>query len=392
MFIETYRKYSIRVTDAPSAFHDYLSICTAGIAIGRNRYIQFGHQRIYPNFYLIILAPSSFYRKSTALSISREALLDVDASKVFSADFTQEKIMEILKDRPCGALYYYEFKSLMGLLSRDYNTSLKSFITELYDCYPVGLERKGVSYTIENPCVSLIAATTSDWFTESIKNGDIQSGFLTRFMFVYSNKKLRDDSIPPDPDFELKKKMIEELLKISLLTEQRMVLLPEARSMYDDWYKRFIKKYELTPSSYSTLFARLNIYCLKIAIVLETCKNSTSTGISPDTMKEAILYSDWLQNATLELFRKELSFSKYESGEKKLLKILEEQGGTTTKRHLLQNCHVDIKQMNLVLDTLIEKDMIDIEFRKVEGSRKQTCFVLLKGRPALCNVAATNSI
>src|SRR3990167_1044065 len=376
-FLDSYYEYASHVTDAPVKFHEFMALVTAGIVMARHRYFQFGHQRIYPNFYLVILAPSSLFRKSTALSISQGMIRAIDPMRVYPSDFSQEKIMETLKETPTGAFYYYEFKSLMELMNRDYMASAKSFFTELYDCNDMGVARISKSFEIKDPCCSIIAATTSDWFTESIKRGDVEGGFLGRFIFVYSKVKLRDDSIPPDPDIKKWAECMQELRSIQGTDDCRMTLSPEARERYDVFYRTFAKKYEDMNHSYRTLFARLNIYCIKLAMVLETCTSREST-IGIKTLEKAIYLVSWLTETTIKLCQSELSFSKSESQEKKVLAYLEDRK-TAPRSEVLRASHLSSKEMDSVINTLVAKELVILGKKTIDGSHKQTEMIPLNG-------------
>ena len=381
-FLKLYTDFAQEITDAPLEFSQFLGIATAGIAIGRSRWIGFGDQNIYPNFYMLILAPSSMYRKSTVLGISQRMLSAVNPLKVYPADFSQEKIMDVLKEQPSGAFYYYEFRSLMGLLSRDYMASAKSFLTELFDSNDMTMARKTGTFTVESPCVSILSATTSDWFVESIKAGDIEGGFLGRFLYIHSKKKLRDDAIPPLADPEKKRRVVDAL---SILSEPpvgmyregrdgRMTISEPARKAYVAWYKQFVARYETMSARYRTLTARLNIYCLKIALVLETC----STGrleIGEKAMEEAITQVNWLHHSVVELCEAELSFSWHEAGEKKIMKYVRTAGGKIERSKLLMLMHMPARKLGDITQVLLESGQLATKYEKI-GQRETQFYQL----------------
>src|SRR5258706_11246594 len=114
-FLDDYQAYAASGTDSPPEFHEFMALVTAGVMIGRTRWFQLGHISIYPNIYMIVLAPSSLYRKSTILSISKNMLEKVSPAKSYPSDFSQEKIMQIIHENPTGIFYYSEFRSLMEM-------------------------------------------------------------------------------------------------------------------------------------------------------------------------------------------------------------------------------------------------------------------------------------
>ena len=59
-----YVEWAEPVTDAPIDFHVAASLALAGTIAGRKISLDRGHGRLYPNIWALILAPSSFFRKS----------------------------------------------------------------------------------------------------------------------------------------------------------------------------------------------------------------------------------------------------------------------------------------------------------------------------------------
>ena len=62
----------------------------------------------------------------------------------------------------------------------------KELLTETYDSprrYTRTLKSAADPVVIEDPCLSILAASTLDWFLEKTKARDIRSGFFSRFIY-----------------------------------------------------------------------------------------------------------------------------------------------------------------------------------------------------------------
>jgi len=288
----------------------------------------------------------------------------------------------MLQDNPQCTLYYDEFKTLLGLLDKDYMQSTKAFLTHLFDC-PDNYERatKSGSYNIQKPCLSLLTATTADWFVNSIKTGDIEGGFLGRFLFVYARKKMRDDAFPPKADFNKRHnlyQMLQDVYELVKNVETEMELSDEAKKYYSKWYKSFVYEFSQTPPTYRTMMARLNIYCLKFAIILESCQNINNLTISEDTIKEACRTTDFLFKNISELCGTELAFTKYEKQERSILNILKERK-EITRTELLRISHLDSKTFSNIIQTLVEKHYIELQTKKIVGADRPIMVIKNKG-------------
>jgi len=382
-FLARYVDFASQITDAPLEFHSFLSIATVGAVLGRSRFISFGETQLYPNFYMIILAATAFHRKSTALGISQRTLAFANPTAILPSEFSQEKIQEILEKNPQGTFYYYEFKTLMGLLSKDYMMGCKGFLTELWDCNDEYMRAtKTATVCIKNPCVSMLAATTSDWFLSSIKAGDIEGGFLNRFLFVYNDKKVRDDAFPPIANKQ-KRFALNEMLKniyndnIALDGGREMLLTPAAKKLYEQFYHSFVRAYNAISYLYRNLFTRVNIYTLKIAIVLQTCYEPAEVYINENVMAEAIQHSKWLMASLKNLCEGEITFTPAEKNEKAILRIIG-QHPDITRTELLRKAHLDSQTFGRVIQTLLEKEQIIFNKKKLEGSQRETMVISLK--------------
>lgn len=377
-FIENYQNYGKTITDAPVEFHDFLSIVTAAIIIGDRRYLQYGHQKLFPNMYAMILAPTTFFRKSTVLSISRDLIMSITPGKIYPSDFSQEKMLEILRENPVGVFYFYEFKSLMGMLDRSYMVGTKSFLTELFDCGPVGKNRKKTedSFVIESPCVSLVSATTTDWFLSSIKSGDVEGGFLTRFIYIHSTKKLREDSFPKESDPECWRELKASLARYDNMRQYKMSLSEQAYKIYDAYYRTLVREYEDIPVEYRPVFARLNVYVLKFAMVLETC-NGMDLEISANTMNKAIQYANWLKASTMEMYREKIIFTKFEGESRKILEMISK-GKEMDHSHLLKISRMNSFDFKKIISTLLETGQLILERKRIGTSNKSCTVYKLK--------------
>lgn len=378
-FLSKYFEYATSITDASPEFHTYLALGTYGAVLGRARYIFFGEQKIFPNIWLIILAPSSFYHKSTALGISSRCIYNVNPTLILPAEFSHEKIIEMLQNNPQCTLYYDEFKTLLGLLDKDYMQSTKAFLTHMFDC-PDNYDRatKSGSFSIQKPCISVLTATTADWFVNSIKTGDIEGGFLGRFIFVYARRKLRDDAFPPKADFNKRNtlyRMLQEVYEAVKNLETEMELSDEAKKYYSKWYGSFVSRFSQAPATYRTMLARLNIYCLKFAIILESCRSINNLTISEDTIKEACRITDFLFKNINELCGTELVFTKYEKQERHVINILKERK-EISRSELLRTSHLSSFEFNRIMQTLIDKELIDFAEKKVEDSQRKSTVVI----------------
>lgn len=369
-FLDTYKAYASEITDAPIEFHDFLALATIGISLGNRCFFPFGDSRIYPNFWMLIIAPSSSYRKSTALNISRRLLSEHNNKLIYPSEFSHEKILEVISDNPSGAFYFSEFMSLMGLLSRDYMAGTKALLTDLYDC-PSRYSRstKGQDLVIEKPVISMITCSTVDWLLNKTKEEDIQGGFIPRFLIIPSKAKVRDLALPP-PACLVKRDYLLQALKAFSMVSGCFYLDDKARKAFECWYTQASNNQGY--GKFSSAIQRLQIYIIKLAMVIEVNNSGgISLKISEQSMTQAIQYANWIANQLKTLHEDEFTFSQFDKNLKKVMNELKAKA-SISREDMFRSTRLNKKDFDLVIQTLEERGCVTTEKQRLAGAKKPT--------------------
>ena len=237
-FIDYYLDYASPLTDAPKDFHYFTALTIMASVIGNQVYIPFGDSRIYTNIWAVLLAPSSLYRKTTAINIGKKLLYRANSEAIFPNESTPEALYDLLERTPQGLFVWSEFAGALANFERSYNVGLKELLTDLYDSFPEYKRKlKGKEFIIKNPCINILTASAVDWFNSRIKEGDIKGGFLARFIYIPASQKTKRVGIPPEADISLGNKlvfMLQEYQKVSGKAD-----ISKIKSLYNDWLFEF---------------------------------------------------------------------------------------------------------------------------------------------------------
>lgn len=372
-FLTLYKDFAESVTDAHPNYHDFVGIATVGITLGNNCYLPFGDTRIYPNIWLILLGDSSFSRKTTALNIGKRLLSEVNPSKIYPNEFSQEKIQALLEVRPSGCFYFSEFLSLMGLLSRDYMVGAKGFLADIFDApYSYTRETGSKTINIKYPAVSILSATTQSWFTEKMKESDVQGGFLPRFLMILPRPKTKTLPLPPQADKDKRQELINILKDIQHITGV-CYLKEDARRLFEDWY---VKLSNLPGNGRTQPFLhRLQIYTLKFAIIFSVM-DEMNIKISAGSMLKAIEKCMELCKSMTTVEDEDIVFGRVQGNMRKITQYLKKHGDSS-KSTLLQNTKLSSKEFNEAIETLIESEKVNSH--KIKTSRKPLTLYSLEG-------------
>lgn len=381
-FIDDYISYAQEITDAPIVFHKYVAYSILAAATGNNIYFEFGDLKIYPNLWVLLMAPSSLYRKSTSIGIGARTLAATGLNLILPNEFTQERLVETLSVQPQGLFVFYEFMTLATSLEKDYMVGAKAFLTELFDS-PMFYTRhtKSGDFEIKDPCISILAGTTTEWFLERMKERDLYGGFLTRFIFVPCSEKNRIMSFPPAHNKEKKEALAFYLEQLNNVHSPAR-FSEEALAIQNSWYEiNCVKEAHKHSGFIGSFINRLQIYLLKLAVLEQLARSYEDHVIvvSKEAMDSAVESVNFLKKSIELLCGEELTFDKYQEHRKKILKMIQsrkEEG--ISKSELLTATRMPSWQLQEVLSALIEEDKIIEEEILSDGQagRKKTKYFI----------------
>lgn len=200
----------------PLIFHQAAGLWLLATAIGRRLYGEAPWGvRIYPNLYLMLVAGTTFYRKSTAYKLAESVARAAIPHMLMPTPGSPERFQEALagrmpsnfdklpraqqerltKGQPFAAqrgLLKDEVSGLFGAINkRDYMVGMKDLLMELYDCpdYFDKDTQTGLN-VVENAALSILGVTTPASLGSAISAGDWDNGLLVRFALLM-----------PEPDY-----------------------------------------------------------------------------------------------------------------------------------------------------------------------------------------------
>lgn len=358
-----YEDYHLPTTDAPREYNIACALAVHAALIGNNLYLPFGGQALRLNLWSLILGPSSDFRKSTTIDQARRTVRrlydgQVDAVPLLPDEFSREALLKRLSDRPQGLLTYSEFSGALATFGRDYMSGTKETLADLYDGPPTYERTIGVqSFTIRDACISILAASQTEWFLEKLKAGDVRGGFLARFTFWPAFVKKHTLAIPPEPDGRLGSQLMVGLNEVRSV-RGTIELPPDVRAAYARWitaHERELRGIDRV-ADLSPFWCRLSVTTLKLAAILQV-SHDRDRVVSRDCLDRAIALTEYLKASLRYLFAEEFAFSKPMQDRQRILRYVRDHAGCK-RRDILRNCNVLIKELWPILGSLKEEGRI----------------------------------
>ncbi len=375
-FIGNYVRYAREMTDAPLVFHYFTALAILGTAAGRATSIPWGQNNIYPNLWVIMLAASTNYRKTTSLRIGESILRGHDKALVFPNEFTPESLLRQLSRTPCGLLSLDEFGLFLTCTKKEYMRGIAEILTTLYDCPPeYNKEIMSGSFSLELPFISILATSTIDWLTANVTEKDIRGGFLGRFLLVPSWLKYGWLPIPPEKNTALAEQLVQSIAGITQNLGPKTTLSEDARYDFIDWLKKHEDEIGHRNETCGMLFSRMPVSLLKIALIVHIAAGG-GPEISAESLRIAVGVLELLKPRYERLLEREFTFTRFEDHRKKVLDIITN-NGTVSRSSLMFLSKLKKRRLDEVIDTLVEEETIGVKKYNTGGVRDKTDYYLI---------------
>lgn len=191
-----------------------------GLAVNRRVCIEF-HERIYPTLYLLLIAETSKYAKSTGMNAIRSLINATMPHMLIPGSTTTEGMMEILSGslpmnfekltkrdqelieagrRFAGqrGVILDEYSSLLGAMKKDYMAGFVELLMRMYDNQDSEQHhtRSGGMIIVKYPGLSILGATTPAAMARTVSAEMWENGAMARYLMMF-----REDPLPYNPEY-----------------------------------------------------------------------------------------------------------------------------------------------------------------------------------------------
>lgn len=389
--LEHYLHY-VEQSEPPYIYHRWTALSMIGALLGRKVFIQFGHKKIYPNLYAMMIGePGS--RKSTAINIGKETLkltgydhfaasktskerflLDFEGvpedeyngarpkrtnrkSTTDIADYSElsesifgsgEGISEPKECFVCAdefnefiGIRNIEFISLLGTLW-DWDDSTKPFESRI---------KTGRSARIYQPTLSILGGNTHENFNTAFPPEILGQGFFSRLLLIYGEKSGRKFTIPPKPTEEATASIVAHFASLQAL-QGEVVIDAQASSQLDIIYRSWM---DLPDSRFLSYSNRRFTHFLKLCISVAASRNSRTASGQLSITCGVIEESNTYLTAAEILMPKalgEFGRGRHSATINKIIEVLKNKDEPMTTQSLWKEVRRDLNKLTELVDIL----------------------------------------
>ena len=304
----------VEETESPRHFWTWAGIFTISSALQRKVWLPFGMEPLFPNLYVMIIAPPGRCRKGPPLSFSKKILKEIQ-SPVFVDSPTKRALTEelaalsqkchfqmreqgVLVTKPQAPLALIS-KELSSFLAVDPKNMIE-VLTDLYDSYDEWDYKtsKAGEDKIRCLCIGCLFATTPSWIAANLPEEAIGGGFTSRFVLVTGTDKYKYVPIPPPLDPGLHRRLAVDLAHISRLVGE-FKWSSKGEEFYREWYLGIEDKVKETKDDrLHGYLERIHIMALKTAMCLHVASEDSLILEVDDIGRAVDLLEDILKTAS----------------------------------------------------------------------------------------------
>lgn len=330
-FLRAYTDTLTPKGEAPERFHFWTGVAAIGGALRRRVYIDEGHYRYYPNFYVMLVGPPGLIKKSTTINVGSGLLRDVPNVKI-GADVStwQSFVEEVAQAQDLFAEgevsvdpldQTHTVSSALTLTISEFGTffdpddrAMVNVLTELYDgkvnsAFVKRTKTQGTD-TIMNPFVNILAGTTPDWIRDNFKGRFGGWGLSSRIIFLHCDEKERHVAFPHKlwrgSYDRTMRGFLEDLVAISQLRGV-FTLTDAAETFYEHWYESHgerqtaLNRHDHHDPWLAYYLARKADHVLKLSMVLSVSRSDTLI-IDADDIATAVSRCDEIELELSKVF------------------------------------------------------------------------------------------
>lgn len=387
-FISQYKSWATAATDAVVEYHELCCFIMLSVLVSSGVYLDLEHGELAPNLWGLVLGDSTLTRKTTAMNMVKDIILELDPDLLLANDGSAEGLITSISTRP-NKVSLFARDEVTGFFDainkKDYLAGLPQLLTELYDVPTVLVRQlRKETITINKPYFIFFGGGIKEKVHQLLNEDYILSGFLPRFLVVCGETdltRIRRTGPATKSGVESKQNIMDRLRHLHALYTQtaemniagQSTTLPkryaarltdEAWEIFGSYEDELTRIAAASPNRMLALptFTRLAFHILKMSVLLAVTDNdpdeNSTIQIDATHVRQAASYVQRWGRYSIEMIENTgLSFT-----ERALQKVMNQitRNPGLTKSRIMNNIRLSSREANDILTTLADRGMIRV--------------------------------
>lgn len=384
-FIERYIEWASSLGDAAPQYHQAGAFVILSSLLAGSIRLPTSYGTIIPNLWFMILADTTLTRKTTAMDIAMDLVMEIDDDVVMATDGSLEGLLSALGSRPGRPSVFLrdEFSGLLeAMTKKDYMAGMPELLTKLYDGkFQKRILRKEV-VEVRDPRLVFFAGGIKNKITGLLNFEHVSSGFMPRFIFITAESditRLRPIGPPTARTTGNKNAIMAEMEEIYKFYNQTQEL--EIKKLKATIPQKVVYEAEMTPEAWirynlletdllqkgldsdkpeilTPVGDRLSKSILKAALLLSAARQREFViTITEEDILRAIRYGEQWYRYSLDVMDNVGKGSMERLIDNILGSVRRNHGGMTRSK-LMQNYHLTARDAEHIFSTLEQRGLV----------------------------------
>lgn len=380
-FLSRYIKWASGLGDAAQQYHEAGAFIILSALLAGKVILPTSFGNIVPNLWFMILADTTITRKSTAMDIAIDLLIEVDPDAIMATDGSIEGLLSGLSTRPGRPSIFLrdEFTGLLeAITKKDYMAGMAETLTKLYDGkYSKRILRKE-TVEIKDPVLILFAGGIRNRVQQLLTLDHVSSGFMPRFVYITAESDVTNVKPMGPPivrDLTERQKLLDEMedihahynslgqpakgIKIGPPSKISAQLSERAWLRFNKFEAAMLKAgiESERPDLLTPVYDRLGKSVLKAAVLLAASEQRDSKVIVGEVhILHAMYFAQRWREYAVEVING-VGKSSYERDIERLLDAIKRRPGVS-RSSLMQAFHLTAQSANALFSTLEQRGLI----------------------------------
>ncbi len=384
-FIERYITWAKSLGDAAPQYHQAGAFTALSSLLAGNVQLPTSFGTMKPNLWFMILADTTLTRKSTAMDIAMDMVMEIDPDVIMATDGSIEGLLTSLSTRPGRPSVFLrdEFSGLLEMITKkDYYAGMPELLTKLYDGKMQKRILRKESIDVRDPCLILFAGGIKNKITSLLSFEHVSSGFMPRFIFITAESDItRVKPLGPPTDWtdnnrEAIRNELEDMAmfyqqETSMVINKLNIELPSVRTKFnakltpEAWYRYNELEALLLdgginserPEIMTPVYDRLAKSILKSAVLLAASRQREEViSVEESDIVRAAAYGENWRMYVREVMGS-VGMGQYERQLNNIYGAICRRPGIT-RSSLMQSYHLSARDATQIFLTLEERNMI----------------------------------
>jgi len=205
-FIERYTRWAKGLGDAAPQYHPAGAFTILSCLMSGTVKLPTSFGTVVPNLWFMILADTTLTRKSTAMDIAMDLLLEVDSDLLLATDGSIEGLMTAMATRSGKPSLFLrdEITGLVEAISKkEYLAGMMETLTKLYDGKTMKRILRKETIDVKDPRLIFFSGGIRNKMMELLDYRHVNTGFLPRFIFITAESDItRLKPVGPPTDLD----------------------------------------------------------------------------------------------------------------------------------------------------------------------------------------------